>query len=212
MGPTYQVIFYLRPETPRSTTVPPSVRSCRPTPEPYPLPQASPSINTPMPPPSSPFASPRVHRLATAKSLDGAPQTCRGLRPNSPSPVSSSLPSYPLYLALAHPPDHFPSSNLSQNDMLVITRGTSPRRRAPTILCSFLWKRSRSPSSPSNPSRRPDPSQSIAVVQEPPEPRRRPPPVCIAGGPRRNPSSNRWVPPSLVVAVWSRSSGSNRST
>jgi hypothetical protein len=99
-------------------------------------------INTLVPPSPSPFASPRVHRLAAVESLDGAPQTCRGLRPNSPSPVSPapSLLSYHLCIALPHPPDPLYWFESPQIDASGAPPKPPQRRRTPAASLSLSWK------------------------------------------------------------------------
>jgi hypothetical protein len=86
------------------------LRSIRPNPKPPS--QARPSINSLGPPLSSPFVSPRNHRLATEQFIVGTPPICRPPRWNSSPSMSRSSPSpfYSLYLNLARLPDHLSPS------------------------------------------------------------------------------------------------------
>jgi hypothetical protein len=131
-------------------------------------------INTPAPPPPSPFASLRVHRLAAVESLDGAPQSCRGLRPNSPSPVSPAFPSISclLPLILVHVLKSSTHPILQPNDASIVGRRSPTSKAPPAALYFFIWKQSRWRFTLSSSPRRSGPCHSIAVVQDPLQPRR----------------------------------------
>jgi hypothetical protein len=116
VGPTCQGRHLPLAEPLSLTARPGALRS--PTPlNPSPSCKMRPPINSPRHPPSSPFASPQVHRKAVAEYLAELHGICELARPNSPPSVNPTPPS-PSHLSsfpLALLPDSFSSLYLQRN-------------------------------------------------------------------------------------------------
>jgi hypothetical protein len=183
--PSPPVITLLLLWTPLPTwqSSPPSISFPRANPSPSC--KLKPAINSPASPPSPRFSSHPNRPQNRRRSLTELRPTSRCRRPIPPPTVSPSHSpsSYPLRLALAHPPDLLAWSKSSQIRADNHTRSIPPRRRSPAASLSFIWTQSRTSIKRTRSPCRPEARRRHAVIQESPEARRRSP-VCA---PRRHP-------------------------